>query len=217
MRDVLLQNRRQPDARFHELFPHDAPAALGFGHVAFKGMKGYNGVAVLSRVPMLRDDGAPDWCMKGDCRHLGVTLDLPSGPLELHDFYVPAGGDIPDREQNPKYGHKLDFVDEATGWFAARRGLARALSDHDGAPAREVDGASRAPRAPRGACDDDGDHSARPTASPSRIAACARRGACAPPRIAAPTAWRHVPASPRTRNTPARAPARHRRQSGPLR
>ena len=120
---ICLQETKVPD----ELFPHDAPAALGFGHVAFKGMKGYNGVAVLSRVPLMRDDGAPDWCMKGDCRHLGVTLDLPSGPLELHDFYVPAGGDIPDREQNPKYGHKLDFVDEATGWFAGRRGLARAV------------------------------------------------------------------------------------------
>ncbi len=77
-------------------------------------MKGYNGVAMFSRIPLARDDGAPDWCIKGDCRHLAVTLDLPGGPIELHDFYVPAGGDIPDREQNPKYGHKLDFVAEAT-------------------------------------------------------------------------------------------------------
>ena len=47
-------------------------------------------------------------------------LDAPGGPVELHNFYVPAGGDIPDREANPKFGHKLDFVAEATRWFDAR-------------------------------------------------------------------------------------------------
>jgi exodeoxyribonuclease-3 len=39
---------------------------------------------------------------------------------------VPAGGDIPDREANPKFGHKLDFVAEATRWFDAR-GAKRAV------------------------------------------------------------------------------------------
>jgi exodeoxyribonuclease-3 len=38
---------------------------------------------------------------------------------------VPAGGDIPDRAQNPKYGHKLDFIAEARAWFAGRGGFAR--------------------------------------------------------------------------------------------
>jgi exodeoxyribonuclease-3 len=124
--DVLcLQETKVPDA----LFPPDIGTTFGFPHVTYRGMKGYNGVAILSRVPLVRDDATPDWCLKGDCRHLGVTLDLPSGPLELHDFYVPAGGDIPDREANPKFGHKLDFIAEATGWFAARAtvGLARCV------------------------------------------------------------------------------------------
>jgi exodeoxyribonuclease-3 len=120
---ICLQETKVPD----ELFPHDAPAALGFGHVAYRGMKGYNGVAILSRIKLVRDDDTPDWCLRGDCRHLGVTLALPGGPVELHDFYVPAGGDVPDRAQNPKYGHKLDFVDEATAWFAARKDLRRAV------------------------------------------------------------------------------------------
>ena len=53
-------------------------------------------------------------------------LDTPGGPVELHNFYVPAGGDIPDREANPKFGHKLDFVAEATRWFDAR-GAKRAV------------------------------------------------------------------------------------------
>jgi exodeoxyribonuclease-3 len=33
-------------------------------------------------------------------------------PLTLHNFYVPAGGDIPDPEVNPKFAHKLAFLDE---------------------------------------------------------------------------------------------------------
>ncbi len=30
----------------------------------------------------------------------------------LHNFYVPAGGDIPDPALNPKFEHKLQFLDE---------------------------------------------------------------------------------------------------------
>jgi len=122
--DVLcLQETKVPD----ELFPLEACRALGFEHVGFKGMKGYNGVAIFSRLPFAAHDLAPDWCSKGDCRHLAVTLDAPGGPVELHNFYIPAGGDIPDRVANPKFGHKLDFVAEATQWFAARTGLSRAV------------------------------------------------------------------------------------------
>lgn len=115
--DVLcLQETKCPD----EHFPHEAASALGFGHVAAKGMKGYNGVAVLSRVPFAVRSEDPDWCEKGDCRHLGVMLDAPGGPLELHDFYVPAGGDVPDPADNPKFAHKLDFLREVTAWGEGR-------------------------------------------------------------------------------------------------
>jgi exodeoxyribonuclease-3 len=30
----------------------------------------------------------------------------------VHNFYVPAGGDIPDPAVNPKFAHKLSFLDE---------------------------------------------------------------------------------------------------------
>ena len=65
-------------------------------------MKGYNGVAVLSRLPFAPCDGDdPDWCAK---RRLppSSASDLRRrrrGPIELHNFYVPAGGDVPDRER----------------------------------------------------------------------------------------------------------------------
>ena len=122
--DILcLQETKVPD----ELFPTDGVAAFGFDHVLFKGMKGYNGVAILSRVPLQRQDIAPDWCEKGDCRHLAALAQVPGGAVEINNFYVPAGGDVPDRDANPKFGHKLDFVAEATHWFAARSGLQRTV------------------------------------------------------------------------------------------
>ena len=119
---ICLQETKVPD----DLFPDAAPGALGYPHVARRGMKGYNGVAILSRIPLATDE-APDWCLKGDCRHMGVTLHVPSGPVELHNFYVPAGGDVPDVAANPKFAHKLDFVAEATAWFAARPGRRRGV------------------------------------------------------------------------------------------
>jgi exodeoxyribonuclease-3 len=122
--DVLcLQETKCPD----EHFPHEGVRELGFEHVAAKGMKGYNGVAILSRIPFTHRADDPDWCMKGDCRHVGVTLDAPGGPIDLHDFYVPAGGDIPDRELNVKFGHKLDFIAEATAWFASHGEAKRSI------------------------------------------------------------------------------------------
>ncbi|WP_431282587.1 exodeoxyribonuclease III [Humitalea sp. 24SJ18S-53] len=115
--DILcLQETKTPD----EHFPHEAADVLGFTHRIVRGMKGYNGVAILSRLPITLRAGEPDWCEKGDCRHLGVDVPTPSGPVEIHNFYVPAGGDEPDRLINPKFGHKLDFLAEVTAWQAAR-------------------------------------------------------------------------------------------------
>ena len=89
---VCLQETKVQD----EDFPEIDVRALGFDHLLFRGMKSYNGVAILSRVPLKEIDGR-NWCDKEDCRHIAAKL--PSG-AELHNFYVPAGGDIPDPEKN---------------------------------------------------------------------------------------------------------------------
>ena len=120
---ICLQETKVPD----DLFPDHAPEELGLPFVASRGMKGYNGVAILSRRPVEVLADAPDWCGKGDCRHLAVRFDASGGPVELHDFYVPAGGDIPDPAVNPKFAHKLAFIKEARAWFAARPGFARTV------------------------------------------------------------------------------------------
>ena len=118
--DVLcLQETKTPD----ELFPREAFEALGYRHMMVHGMKGYNGVAILSREPF-GSTGTRAWCARTDCRH--AVVELPGG-IELHNIYVPAGGDIPDPEANPKFAHKLQFLDEVTAWFAAERDGSRPM------------------------------------------------------------------------------------------
>ena len=94
-------------------FPMDAVKSMGFPHVEIFGQKSYNGVAIISK-HKLTDVNTHDWVGKGDCRHLYATL--PNG-LTVHNFYVPAGGDVPDININDKFAHKLDFLDEMARWF----------------------------------------------------------------------------------------------------
>jgi exodeoxyribonuclease-3 len=54
-----------------------------------------------------------DWQANGEARHVGV--EIPGG-VRLENVYVPAGGDIPDREVNAKFGQKLDFIDRMIDW-----------------------------------------------------------------------------------------------------
>lgn len=93
-------------------FPAEAIVEAGFVHQHVRGMKGYNGVAILSRTP-LSDGGTRDWCGREDCRHVAADI---GGGTALHNFYVPAGGDEPDPSVNEKFAHKLDFLAEATDW-----------------------------------------------------------------------------------------------------
>lgn len=105
---ICLQETKCPNP----LFPALESAALGYPHQAIHGMKGYNGVAILSRLP-LDDVRQLDWCGKQDCRHIAARV----AGFDLHNLYVPAGGDIPDPEINPKFRHKLDFLTTLSAWF----------------------------------------------------------------------------------------------------
>ncbi len=109
--DILcLQETKCPDDRF----PLKRFKRLGYEHVALNGQKGYHGVVVLSRLPF---DSFDVWtfCNKNDCRHVSAVIGERAGlhdPITVHNFYVPAGGDLPDPAVNPKFGHKLSFLDE---------------------------------------------------------------------------------------------------------
>ena len=100
-----------------EKFPAEGFAALGYRHMVARGQKGYNGVAILSRLP-ITDAGDRDPAMLGHARHVAARLE---NGVTIHNFYVPAGGDIPDRELNPKFGQKLDFLTGMRDWFHAER------------------------------------------------------------------------------------------------
>ncbi len=112
--DILcLQETKCPD----DLFPADAFKALGYVHQAINGQKGYHGVAILSRFPF-RKTKKFSFCGKDDTRHVMAVFEAG---LELHNFYVPAGGDIPDPKANAKFAHKLDFLREMESRFAKQR------------------------------------------------------------------------------------------------
>lgn len=98
----------------NHVFPFEALKDMGWDHILASGMKGYNGVAILSRRPFKATE-TRDWCGKTDARHAVVTLEDGTA---VHNFYIPAGGDVPDPKQNDKFAHKLRFLDETTAWFA---------------------------------------------------------------------------------------------------
>jgi len=101
----------------NELFPAEAFRKLGYTHQAIHGQKAYHGVAVLAKKPF-RETGVQDFCREGHARHMGVTLE---NGVELHNFYVPAGGDIPDPDKNGKFAHKLHFLAGMEKFFARRK------------------------------------------------------------------------------------------------
>ena len=89
---------------------------LGYKLICARGFKGYNGVAILARVGVDADPHV-EWCGRDDARHCAVKI----GKATLHNFYVPAGGDIPDRDKNEKFGQKLDYLTDMRDWFHAER------------------------------------------------------------------------------------------------
>lgn len=107
--DILcLQETKSPD----EHFPAQAIADAGLPHQLIYGQKSYNGVAILSREPM-REPEKRNWCGVEDCRHVRATI----AGVDVHNFYIPAGGDVPDPDKNPKFAHKLSMLAELKADF----------------------------------------------------------------------------------------------------
>ena len=132
--DVLcLQETKCPD----DAFPLKALRGSGYENVVFAGQKGYNGVAILSRFPLITRD-VMSFCERQDARHISAVLGPEAGAaagIALHDFYVPAGGDVPDTALNPKFAHKLDFLRDLRAWGGRRvQGPAILVGDLNVAP-----------------------------------------------------------------------------------
>ncbi len=112
--DVLcLQECKSP----MDKIPTEAFAALGYRHVIGRGQKGYNGVAIFSKLPIV-EVGAHDFADLGHARHVAGRLE---NGVTIHNFYVPAGGDEPDRDRNVKFGQKLDYLTQMRDHFHGDR------------------------------------------------------------------------------------------------
>ncbi len=119
-----------------ELFPREPFQELGYRHIAISGQAGYHGVATLSKFP-LTPLPKESFCGTADARHLGCRADLPgeAGPVDIHNIYVPAGGDIPDPAINPKFKQKLAYLDALARWNGGcNGGRAVLLGDFNVAP-----------------------------------------------------------------------------------
>lgn len=109
---ICLQETKVEDQKF----PFKPFRDLGYEHIEINGQKGYHGVAILSRLAITKSNKR-SFCGKEDTRHISVDVETSTGPLRIHNFYVPAGGDEPDPQINEKFDHKLKFLDEMETWL----------------------------------------------------------------------------------------------------
>jgi exodeoxyribonuclease-3 len=101
---ICLQETKCQDGEF----PEKAFNEMGLKHLVLNGQKGgHHGVAIASRLPLERID-APDLCREGHSRVIAAKV----AGIEIHNIYLPAGGDEPDPVKNDKFAHKLDFLEK---------------------------------------------------------------------------------------------------------
>ena len=97
-----------------EKFPHEEFNAQGFQAVSF-GQKTYNGVAILSRLPMR--DVVRNIPGHGDeqARVIAATLEAPGGPLRLVNAYF-VNGQAPGSD---KFDYKMQWLQALQDWLRA--------------------------------------------------------------------------------------------------
>lgn len=95
-------------------FPTGVFTGLGYSHIQIAGQKGLHGVATVSRIPLEAIE-PPGFCNLGHARILASRV----AGYELHNIYLPAGGDEPDPEINDKFAHKLEFLDRMEKCYQA--------------------------------------------------------------------------------------------------
>ena len=103
LQETKIEDKIFPEKEFHN---------LGYEFLFYRGEKSYNGVACISKVPF-GDCGYKNWHDIEDCRHIFVKIKNTT----IHNFYVPAGGDIPDTTVNSKFLHKISFLKEMENWL----------------------------------------------------------------------------------------------------
>lgn len=108
---IALQETKVEDISF----PTIACISMGYPHIRMIGEKSYNGVAILSKYPI--EDSFSLTFYNEQKRHIAIR----SNGIEIHNFYVPAGGDEPDPNINEKFRHKLAYLEMMHDWFLNNR------------------------------------------------------------------------------------------------
>ncbi len=109
--DILcLQETKVKDVDF----PHELFEQRGYTHRLIHGQPGYNGVAIFAKTAITLKEKL-NLAGRDDRRH--IAAELADGTI-LHNYYVPAGGDVPDPKVNDKFQHKLDVLEGMTKWSA---------------------------------------------------------------------------------------------------
>ena len=108
---ISLQETKVED----HLFPYEAIKDMGYNYLYYSGQKSYNGVAILSKLPFESNFFLSFY--NEDKRHVAIKIK----DIEIHNFYIPAGGDIPDIMENPKFRHKLEYVNLIEQWLTTYR------------------------------------------------------------------------------------------------
>ena len=105
LQEIKCQNAEFPEKVFKQ---------MGLPHLAIHGQGGgHHGVAIASKHPVDILEPRP-LCREDHARVQAVRVE----GIELHNIYLPAGGDVPDPDQNDKFAHKLDFVDRLGNEYA---------------------------------------------------------------------------------------------------
>lgn len=87
-------------------FPTKVFEDLGYKHMHIAGQKGLHGVATVSKLPIEQLE-PPEFCNLGHARIVASRI----AGFDIHNIYLPAGGDEADPVINEKFAHKLEFLD----------------------------------------------------------------------------------------------------------
>lgn len=105
--DVLcLQETKCVDAKF----PHQRLRAIGFDHIVFLGEKAYNGVAIVSRIPLIDVEKN----LSGDTNNAPKRLIAATvNGIRIVNVYVPHGTKF----GSDKFAFKLDWIARLRKYF----------------------------------------------------------------------------------------------------
>lgn len=122
---ICLQETKCQD----DLFPSQTFKDAGYTYIHMAGQKAYNGVAILSKFP-IQNRMIYKRAELHDARHISAEIK----GIVVHNIYVPAGGEIPNVDHNPKFAHKLKFMDDLIQFFGLNRAPTIMVGDMNIAP-----------------------------------------------------------------------------------